>query len=757
MRKTVLILTPILILAFFVSIWLCQPPRPLSMDVDLALFSAGRAMKHVRDIAQKPHTMGTQEHARVRDYIVGHMSSLGYLTEVQESSVLIPHGHSLIGGMIRNVVSIQPGLIGDQAIMVVGHYDTQPNTLGAADDTSAVAAMLEAARALKLAGPIKNDLIFLFSDAEEIGMVGAEAFVREHSLAKKVGLVLNLEARGNSGVAFTFETSARNGWIMEEYAKAVKYPFAGSVMYEIYKRMPNNTDFTVFKEAGYSGFNAAYVEGFVNYHAMTDTPEMLDQGSLQHHGEYIVDIVNHFGGLDLNDIKAEDRVFFNPAGSWLLVIPSFGQDILLAVVLGLMLLVAFLALYRKRVSIFALFGGLLVYPLALVFGLFVVWLAKMAFVSLYPLSDRYYAMNLPSAVDFFWVFAALALLGFLLIYRLLQKKINVEAMTIGALLVLTALGVALFFYIPTGAYALLYPLFLPLIIWALILVFDIHCERKPWLWSILVFVSLLPAIFFLTPMVKMMFVVFSIQMIIAAAVLLLILAGLGLPWLSQLSRFAPKTLGFTLLLTLLIALTMGHLRSKPSPERPLHSNLCYFMDADSGQALWASRFLEPDVGNRDYFNAPKREPLTEIFAKSRLPFLKQKAPTADLPPFIWEVMADGQNSEGQRLVCARLSSPRGATVLQLMAQTTPTLLALQVDGKAVALPDENVTIDYHGLPAEGIELSLTLVPGQAFEMTVLELSWGLPDLPDTKPLPAEVIPSTGYFSRATIVKRTIHL
>src|SRR4030095_8333053 len=105
---------------------------------------------------------------------------------------------------------------------------------------------------------------------------------------KDVGLVLNFEARGNSGPSLMFETSTGNGWLMEQFAKAAPYPVATSLSYEIYKLLPNDTDFTIFKDAGFSGFNFSYIDGYAYYHSAIDSVETIDERSLQHHGSYML-------------------------------------------------------------------------------------------------------------------------------------------------------------------------------------------------------------------------------------------------------------------------------------------------------------------------------------------------------------------------------------------------------------------------------------------------------------------------------------
>src|SRR5690606_5428236 len=112
--------------------------------------------------------------------------------------------------------------------------ETSPGT---ADDGAALASMLEVLRILKQNGPYQNDLIFLFSDAEELGLLGSRAFVERHPWAKDCRLALNFEARGNKGVLLMFETSDRNARLIEHYARAAVQPVASSLMFSIYKKL----------------------------------------------------------------------------------------------------------------------------------------------------------------------------------------------------------------------------------------------------------------------------------------------------------------------------------------------------------------------------------------------------------------------------------------------------------------------------------------------------------------------------------------
>ena len=187
---------------------------------------------------------------------------------------------------VQNLVGVLPGR--DRylpAILVMSHYDTVPNSPGAADDTTGVAAALEIARALKADGPHARDVIFLFTDAEEPGLLGADAFFNRDPLARRVGLVVNMEARGDAGRAAMFQTGPGNGALMSVFARAAKGPSANSLASAVYERMPNDTDFTHAARRGLPGLNLAFIDDQLAYHTPLARPDHLERGSLQHVGD----------------------------------------------------------------------------------------------------------------------------------------------------------------------------------------------------------------------------------------------------------------------------------------------------------------------------------------------------------------------------------------------------------------------------------------------------------------------------------------
>ncbi|MBL8265403.1 M28 family peptidase, partial [Steroidobacter sp.] len=128
-----------------------QTPAPRPATVPTTQFSAERAMNDVREIAQRPHPIGSAEAARVRDFIAARLKSLDLQTHIQRDESFFD-GWRIppVIGTVENVVGVLPGRSPElPAIVVMSHYDTVPNSPGAGDDSAGVATALELAANLR--------------------------------------------------------------------------------------------------------------------------------------------------------------------------------------------------------------------------------------------------------------------------------------------------------------------------------------------------------------------------------------------------------------------------------------------------------------------------------------------------------------------------------------------------------------------------------------------------------------------------------
>jgi len=348
------------------ALWRATPPEVVPADAPPSRFSAARALDLSRRIEGdgRPHPLGSDEAARVRELLVSELRALGLDVEIQDR--LTPgtsrFGPSSTVARVRNVIAIVPGRerapadgSGERrdAVLVCAHYDSVAAGPGASDDGAGVAAIVEIARALRSGPPPRHDVVLLLNEGEEAGLLGASAFVRFHPLASRVAVVVNLEARGTSGRAQMFETSSGNAALIERYAEHIERPAAMSSAYELYRRMPNDTDLTVFKQAGMAGLNFAFIGDVSRYHTPLDDVAHLDPRSLQHLGESGLASVRALAEGDLplardpNAAGGGDAVYVDVFG-FLFLHASAAWCAPLAVLALVVLLLAALVVPRRR-------------------------------------------------------------------------------------------------------------------------------------------------------------------------------------------------------------------------------------------------------------------------------------------------------------------------------------------------------------------------------------------------------------------------
>lgn len=296
---------------FAIGVARLSPPAPRPIATPSSDFSAGRALEILGRILgpELPHPIGSPENARVRDRIREELRRSGYTPETQ--SVFLCNSMGTCGE-VHNVIARLEGRTAGRAILLSAHYDSVPAGPGASDDGTGVAAVLEIARILKSGPPMKNTIAFLLDDGEEAGLLGAEAFASHHPSAAETAVAVNVENRGTSGPSLMFETSEKNEWLIRLLAGALRRPAMSSIFYPIYKSLPNDTDLTVFRAHGMAGINFACVGSAARYHTPRDDREHADPGSLQHHGDNLLEAVRALAASDLSAASsAENAVYFD--------------------------------------------------------------------------------------------------------------------------------------------------------------------------------------------------------------------------------------------------------------------------------------------------------------------------------------------------------------------------------------------------------------------------------------------------------------
>jgi hypothetical protein len=325
-----------------------QTPKPKPAGAPPLEFSAERAMTDIRGFASVPHPVGSAADRAARDYLVQRLTAMGLAPQVRPGAgVFTPKVASsfVAGGYVENIVGVLPGR--DRALpalALMAHYDSVPGSTGASDDAAGVASALEIVRAIRAKGVPARDVVVVITDGEEAGLLGADAFYRADPLAKHVGFVINMEARGSAGRVQMFQTGDDNGGAVRVMIANARRPMASSLTGYVYARMPNDTDFTVSRRAKLPGLNYAFAGRQFDYHSPSSTPATQDIGTLQDMGEQVLGPAMAIAFAASLPERTPDLVYNQaPFGLTLAYPPVVGW-----VVLGLSALLIALAIARAR-------------------------------------------------------------------------------------------------------------------------------------------------------------------------------------------------------------------------------------------------------------------------------------------------------------------------------------------------------------------------------------------------------------------------
>ena len=279
-----------------------------------ALFNDTNASTHVTVLAGTigSRPVGSAANARAREYIVDQLRQIGFEVRVQETDA---RRHELgRTARVANIIGILPGEKPD-AIGLVSHYDSSADAPGASDDGLGVAVTLEAARVLAAAGRRQWTLLALITDGEEAGLIGAAGLVTDREVMNRLRVYLNIESIGSSGTAVLFETGPANAWLVTPWARYAPYPRGGSYAIEVYRRLPNDTDFSILKTREIPGLNFASVGDSYAYHTARDTPDRLSRDTVRTTGENVVAIATRLQQVDVTARSPDWPTFMDVGGS----------------------------------------------------------------------------------------------------------------------------------------------------------------------------------------------------------------------------------------------------------------------------------------------------------------------------------------------------------------------------------------------------------------------------------------------------------
>jgi len=495
-------------------------------------FSINNALSHLKEISKEPHHTGTEAHKTVQDYIVSELQKLGLDPTIQTQTIV--NKKWFAGTTVENIIVKINGSEDGKSLLLLSHYDSSPHSaLGASDAGSGVVTILEGLRAFlaKKKEP-KNDIIILISDAEELGLLGAKAFVEYHPWAKDVGLVLNFEARGSGGPSFMLlETNGKNSKMISEFLKAdPTHPAANSLLYSIYKKLPNDTDLTVFREIGdINGFNFAFIDDHFDYHTVQDSYERLDRTTLAHQADYLMNSLNYFSDSDIENLQSDiDLIYVNFPFIKILTYP-YSWVMPLYIIAGIILLLLLLfGIVLNKIQLKKLLAGFIPSTLSIVLCGGVSYLLWKLILLIHP---SYNDILQGFTYNGYWYIAAFVSLNSWICFFIYKKFTQKNTIT-NLLIAPITLWMIINFFIQgdfKGAGFFIIPVFIAEIILA-VSIFLKPIDKN---YSIFFGLVSIPTIYIFAPLIKLFPVGLGLKAIFISGILLALVFGLLFPVLNS--------------------------------------------------------------------------------------------------------------------------------------------------------------------------------------------------------------------------------
>lgn len=738
-----------------------QPPQVVPQSAPETEFSAERARRHLREITRQPRSVGSEGHARSRSYLLDQLRALGLEPEVQRATGIRRLGSTVLAADAVNVMARIEGTGDDSAVVLTAHYDSEQHSPGAADAGNGVAAVLETARALLSGPPLENDVILLFPDAEEVGLLGAKAIVDEHPWAADIGIVLNAEGRGNAGPVHMVRTTGGNGNMIRTLAQSVARPSAESLTNALFGLMPNDTDLTVFDQSGHAGLDFANSHGLTHYHTPMDSYERADPRSLQHHGEYLLNLARAFGGEDLALIRAPDRVYFTAPLVGLVHYPAAWASPLAALATLAVLAVAWRAWRREftspgRVALGATAMLVLIIVLSALatFG----WNLVRTQVPEYPWFGNgavYHSTRHLAA------FCLMTVAAFVMLVAGLRRWLRADDLFLGAALIWASLGLASAWWLPGASYLLLWPL-----LFALAGYLYLAWRPGPAFGAVVLAVGSLPVIVFFANLIVETEVAMTLDVIAAPIGFTVLALGLLVLAIDAMTRPLPWQLpaGIALAGVAVLGWAMGDTGFDADRKKP--NSVEYIADLSAGEAAWYSLDPEPDEWTRQFLGpAPARDGLPEWAP----PYLREAGRAWHRPAGVRDLDAPDarvigvESTRGDPEVHVQVTSPRGtyATVIEFGGPSGVRSLTIndrEVPGSGAAESNPVERIIHYGMDEPGVDLRFTVDDPDELELVLRTNRPGLPqpEQGGIDPRPDHMM-TAGPTADRTRVQRTVNL
>ena len=731
----------LIVFVTYLSVIPLIPPKSLSENAPTSRFSAARAMRHIEAISQESHPIGTPELASVRDYILGELRTIGLNPSIQSTLATRHSGDALFSGRVSNIIARHQGTGSDGAILLMAHYDTVSTSPGAMDSGSGVSVLLEMMRVMSSIEPLKNDVIALFTDGEEIALLGAHAFIDEHAFATDVKIVLNMGLL-YQGPVVIWTTSSENGWLISEWARSVSDSASSSSPFSAF--MSGDTDLTPFLKAGITGFHFLSAFSIPYYHTAGERPERISPASIQHIGSQIYEFVRHLGNSNIKNTKSPDKVYFNVMGLNLHYPVSWVMP--LTIVISILYLLILVIGIRKKILRWRGVGiGICTLLISMVasggFVMFMFW----SVITAHP----EYCLN-PHVLIRLWQphfrGDSLYLIGFIaltasvmfIVNNLLRKKAWIQELTIGMLFFWIIGAVLVSIQIPPSSYLFHWPIFFSLA--ALVLVLLAKSKQKEkveWGTSFLSLLTVISVLVLWVPLIYMFFL-WTTFSLLAALIGLVVLALSAMMPFMDLYQFHKRWIWPVIFLVIGFSFIIaGHFLAYSEETVEYAKHVGYWLDGDAKKANWVTTPGKLDQRQKQLFQASSMVAYSEIhpLGNESKTVLASPAPVVPMQTPVLFVREDRYH-DNKRTLLIHIKTFQNER-LEVHLKPEPERLAIYEESDKDSLPKIFSLVDDGGWAylrfdalQNGLDLELDVSSNESVKILLIYVSTGLPSFPD---------------------------
>lgn len=766
-----LALGPGLLLVFWLATQQWVVPENNGPKTEETGFSALKAMRHLDVIASQPRPVGSKGQRITRSYLKKTLTQMGLEPQSQQTSTALrfPDAPGYSAGTVENIMVRLPGTDSTGAIALNAHYDGAATGPGAADCGSCVSVVLETLRVILEGPPLKNDLIVVFSDAEEVGDLGAHAFATQHPWMKDIRLAINYEAMGTGGPAYLYATSQNNSKLVESYANAVPWNMSNSFIVGVFGLVPQQRlacDLQDYLDAGSSGFGFVFTGNTSAYHTRLDNRESLDAGTVKQLGDNTLALLYHYNDQDLTKLESDSPAVFFTLWPGLVIHYSAKASVPLAVI-GLCLLTAVLlvGVRKKKLKPGKIGIALVLFFLAIALSFAMTTGVWYMFHAFNP--------NLQTALIGNWAveyyLAGLLILAatiMLILSLSAAGKINFRHQIAGSLSGFAVLSLIVSLVFPVGSYVFTWPLLAGTlaILWILL---DEMPGKYPWATAGVVLGVLATGITLFFPIMTgpnpFIGLLIRLDALTGAPLLTIsgifaaMLAGMAIPFIAILlqtsetalgkKRWMLPAIGF---MTSVAIFGVATNRSGYDLDHPRPESIRYEYDADTGGSHWVTGDAIPGEWISSFLPPDGIEPSTP--GSSLLEYWPTtytgSAPTLDLQHPNAQMLED-RMVHGQRIVRFNIKTAGSGYMLFINILTDSAIRQLNLNQRPIDLegyhPSEKgeLKLSYAACPPEGIELEIALDGSRPVLLSLVEISDGLPQFSKENrvPRPQTTMPS----------------